>query len=166
MSNVRKEIELYEPMVAWLKEYLEDLYKRQKCEIRVVDAHAWTLDKILEQHGVISQYPQVVGLDIEIDVLGIVIFPMHSELFFVEAKKTALTLRDLGQLWAYCRLCNPKDAFLLSSKSLGSLDKLLNNLNREDLLDFGNGKTIKKMKVAVWDVGRATVNQHSLVPKL
>ena len=166
MSNVKKEFELYPPMVVWLKNYLEDHYRRRRCEIIVVDAHAWTLDSILTQYDVISDYPQVVGLDIEIDVLGIVKFSARSELFFVEAKKTALTLRDLGQLWAYCRLCNPEDAFLLSSHSLGSLDKLLNNLGREDLLDFGTGKTIKKMKVGVWDVDRATINQSSLVPKM
>ena len=166
MSNVKREFDLYPPMANWLNTYLQDRYRRRRCEIITVDAHAWTLDNILNQYDVISDYPQVVGLDIEIDVLGIVKLPTRSELFFIEAKKTALTLRDLGQLWSYCKLCNPEEAFLLSSYSMGSLDKLLNNLGREDLLDFGGGKTIKKMKVAVWDVDRNTVNQHTMVPKI
>ena len=68
MSNVRKEFELYAPMRVWLQTYLEDKYKRGN--IVVVDAHAWTLDKVLETQGVISGYPHIVGLDIEIDVLS------------------------------------------------------------------------------------------------
>ena len=48
------------------------------------------------------------------------------KLFFIEAKKTRLTLRDLGQLWAYCKLVDPDEAFLFSSENLGSLNKLLN----------------------------------------
>ncbi len=50
----------------------------------------------------------------------------------------------------YALLCHPEEAFLLSSAGLGSLDKVLNVLSREDLLDFGIGKRIKKIKVAKW----------------
>ena len=63
-----------------------------------------------------------------------------------------LNLHDLGQLWAYCKLCNPAEAFLLSSAGIGSLNKILNNLSRTDLLDFGDGRKIKKMQIAKWDV--------------
>ena len=37
------------------------------------------------------------------------------------------------------------EAFLLSSLGLGSLDKILNNLNRFDILNFGDGSIIKKL---------------------
>ena len=88
------------------------------------------------------------------------------KLFFIEAKKTKLTLRDLGQLWAYCKLVDPEEAFLFSSAGLGSLNKLINSFRREDLLDFGNGKKIKKMKIALWDVTKNTVDLSSMVPKI
>ena len=88
------------------------------------------------------------------------------KLFFIEAKKTRLTLRDLGQLWAYCKLVDPDEAFLLSSTGLGSLNKLLNAFRREDLLDFGDGKKIKKMRVGKWDVIKSIVDYNSLVPKI
>ena len=52
-------------------------------------------------------------------------------------------LRDLGQLWAYCKLIDSEEAFLFSSTGLGSLNKLINSFRREDLLDFGEGKNIK-----------------------
>lgn len=166
MNNVRKESDLYEPMRQWLATYLSDKFRHHECRIVVEDSHAVNLDTVLEKNGVVSQYPQTVGLNIQIDVLGIVIWSKRSELVFIEAKKTPLNLHDLGQLWAYCRLCNPAESFLLSSGGLGSLDKVLKNLNREDMLDYGDGKKIKKMKVARWDVTRNTVDQNSLIPKV
>ena len=85
---------------------------------------------------------------------------------FIEAKKTPLNLHDLGQLWAYCRLCGPMEAFLLSSAGLGSLNKVLNNLSRQDLLDFGDGRRVRKMRVGTWDVIRNAVDPLTLIPKL
>lgn len=163
-NNVRYEFELYEPMRLWLQQYLEDKYGRSN--VITIDSHARTLDLYLEENGVIDQYPQTIGLDIQIDVLGIVKNNRKAKIFFIEAKKTQLNLHDLGQLWAYCKLCDPEEAFLLSSNGIGSLSKILNNLNRVDLLDFGDGKKIKKMQVGKWDIGKASIDYHSLVPKL
>ena len=70
MNNVKKEFELYEPMGIWLKQYLTDKYKGYS--IIVEDTSQVSLDKILEKYGIVDQYPQTVGLDIQIDVLGIV----------------------------------------------------------------------------------------------
>ena len=153
-------------MGVWLEQQLKDKYRRSNCEIIIEDSHSYTLDTILEKHGIIEDYPQAVGLGIQVDVLGIVKHKNKSELVFIEAKKTALNLHDLGQLWAYCKLINPAEAYLLSSKGLGSLIKVLRNLGREDMLDFGEGKTIKKMKVAKWDITRNTIDNNSLVPKI
>ena len=166
MNNVRYEYELYPPMCEWLETYLKDKYKRQHCEIIVVDCHSEYLDSILESHGVISDFPQAVGLQIQIDVLGIIKWSNKSEIVFIEAKKTKLNLHDLGQLWAYCKLCDPSEAFLLSSAGIGSLEKVLKNLRREDMLDYGDGKKIKKMKVAKWGVARNNIDNHSIIPML
>ena len=77
-----------------------------------------------------------------------------------------MTLRDLGQLWAYCKLIDPEEAFLLTSADLGSLRKLVAGFKREDLLDFGDGKRIKKMKIGKWDIGRNSPDLGSLLPKI
>lgn len=146
-NNVKYEYELYEPMRKWLQTYLEDKYKTSK--IITVDSHSRDLYLYLEEYGIVDKYPQTVGLDIQIDVLGIICRGKTTSLAFIEAKKTQLNLHDLGQLWAYCKLCDPAEAFLLSSVGLGSLNKILNNLSRTDLLDFGDGKKIKKMQVII-----------------
>ena len=163
-NNVTKEFELYEPMRAWLQQYLENKYKGST--VITIDSHARTLDLYLEQNGIADYYPQAIGLDIQIDVLGIVINKGKPNIAFIEAKKTQLNLRDLGQLWAYCKLCEPIEAFLLSSAGLGSLNKVLNNLNRQDLLDFGGNKTIKKMQVGKWDINTNSIDYKTIVPKM
>lgn len=162
--NVRLEVELYEPMRLWFKKFLED--KNKGAEVTTIDSHARTLDNFLEEAGIIDQYPQTVGLDIQIDVLGIIKKGAKSDIAFIEAKKTQLNLHDLGQLWAYCKLCSPSEAFLLSSVGVGSLDKILKNLNRTDLLDFGDGRIIRKMQVAKWDIRRNSIDYNTLIPRL
>lgn len=163
-KNVRFEYELYEPMKNWLQKYLEGKYKG--ATITTIDSHARNLDVVLEEFGVLDQYPQVIGLDIQIDVLGIIVKRGTSQIVFIEAKKTELNLHDLGQLWAYCKLCDPAEAFLLSSLGMGSLNKILNNLCRLDLLDFGDGRRIKKMQVGKWDIISNLIDLRTLVPKL
>ena len=80
--------------------------------------------------------------------------------------RVQLNLHDLGQLWAYCKLCDPAEAFLLSSAGIGSLNKILNNLSRTDLLDFGDGRKIKKMQVAKWDITSNSIDFRTLVPRI
>jgi len=75
-------------------------------------------------------------------------------------------LQNLEQLLIYCKLCNPEEAYLLSSAGLGGLKKVLNNLGREDLLDYGSGKRIKEINVARWDITKDGIDNHSIVPKI
>ena len=157
-----REFDLYPPMCEWLENYLKSKYKRS--EIIVVDAHSERLDRVLSRYGIV--YDVATGIDIQIDVLCIVKNNDKFKLFFIEAKKTKLTLRDLGQLWAYCKLVDPEEALLLTSADLGSLNKLLNVYHREDLLDLGDGKKIKKMKVGIWNMDTNAPDMQSLIPKL
>lgn len=164
VANVKNELELYEPMRKWLHQYL--VGKFPNAQVQTFDTHAQSLDVHLGRAGVLSEYPQTVGLDIQIDVLGLVGNRRNTELYFIEAKKEPLNLHHLGQLWAYCKLCDPQGAFLLSSVGLGGLNKILNCLSRLDILEFGEGKLIKKMQVAKWDILKSSIDYNTLVPKL
>ncbi len=119
---------------------------------------------VTRRDGIINEMAN--GVDIQIDVLAIAKKKENVKLFFIEAKKTQLTLRDLGQLWSYCKLVVPEEAFLMSSLGLGSLNKLLNAFRREDLLEFGDGKKIKKMKIAKWDIRTNAPDMVSMIPKI
>ena len=117
--NVKSEFELYLPMKNWLQGYLEDNYKGYK--IITVDAHSERLDRVLAKYDIVNEL--AVGIDIQIDVLGIAKRGNTIKLFFIEVKKTNLTLRDLGQLWSYCKLIDPEEAFLMTSAGLGTLKR-------------------------------------------
>lgn len=160
--NVKNEFELYLPMRNWLQGYLEDNYKGYT--IITVDAHSERLDRVLSKYDIVNEL--AVGVDIQIDVLGIAKRGSTVKLFFIEAKKTNLTLRDLGQLWSYCKLIDPEEAFLMTSAELGTLNKLLNIFNREDLLDYGSGKFIKKMKISTWNLTSRTPDLSTMIPKI
>ena len=157
-----QEKELYEPMRTWLDKYMRDKY--QGYEIITTDCHSERLDRTLARYDIIKE--QANGVDIQIDVLGIAKKKNNVKLIFIEAKKTKLTLRDLGQLWAYCKLVDPEEAFLLTSADLGSLKKIVGGFKREDLLDFGDGKKIKKMKIAKWDIRTNAPDMVSMIPKI
>jgi hypothetical protein len=161
-NNVHSEFELYEPMRIWLDKYLTDKYKGY--EIITVDAHSERLDRVLRRYNITCEVS--VGVDIQIDLLGIARKEAAVKLFFIEAKKSSLTLRDLGQLWAYCKLIDPDEAFLMTSAELGSLNKILNIFKREDLLDFGDGKIIKKMRIAVWNIKTGAPDMSTMIPKI
>lgn len=166
MHNVNSEFELYPPMIEWLEQYLRDFYRKRKVKIIVQDTHSIYLDRALQQIGILESFPEIVGLRIQIDVLGVVISSNRIELFFIEAKKTPLVLKDLGQLLIYSKLCNPTKSFLFSSGGLGTLSKVLINLGREDLLDYGTTRALRKIHVAEWDVLRKNINYSSIVPSL
>ena len=157
-----KEIELYEPMMKWLGSYLKDKYP--KAEVITADTHNERLDRALKRYGIVCDV--ATGIDIQIDIVGIVKQAHGYKLFFIEAKRTSLTLKDLGQLWAYCKLINPEEAFLLTSADLGSLNKILKIYKREDLLDFGDGRIIKKMKIGVWNIVTGAPEMESIIPKI
>lgn len=157
-----KESDLYAPMCQWLAQYLRDKYKGY--QIIVEDTSLERLDRALSRYGIVCDMAN--GVDIQIDVLGIARKDNDIKLFFIEAKKTKLTLRDLGQLWAYCKLIDPDEAFLLSSEGIGSLNKILNLFHREDLLDFGDNKRIKKMRVGRWDTGSRSIDSMMLIPRM
>lgn len=81
-------------------------------------------------------------------------------------QRKKLDLRDLGQLWSYCKLIEPEEAFLMTSAGLGTLNKILNILKIEDLLDYGSGKFIKKMKKSTWNLTSETPDLSTMIPKI
>ena len=159
---IRLEKDLYSPMCKWLQEYLEDNYK--KGEIIVEDTSQVSLDSVLEKYGVINEYPEAIGIGMQIDVLGIVKDKYKSYLFFIEAKKTPLNTHDFGQILVYSRICNPEKAFLFSSAGTGSLEKLIQQ--REDLTFYSRDKRLKMIQIAKWDIIRNMPDITSMIPKI
>lgn len=161
-KNVKLEKDLYPDMCVWLRTYLEDYYRNEK--IIVEDTSQQNLDVILEKYGILNEYPETVGIGMQIDVLGIVKTKRKSFLFFIEAKKTQLNTHDFGQILVYCRICNPERAFLFSSAGMGKLEKLIKE--REDITSYSADKKIKMIQIGKWDVVRRMPDVTSIIPKI
>ena len=141
------EKDLYEPMCKWLEQYLKDHYKGY--EIIVADTSLERLDKALQRYGVVNE--QANGVDIQIDVLGIARKGTTTKLFFIEAKKTKLTLRDLGQLWAYCKLVDPRRSMVAYIKRYGKSKKAFARIQQGRLIRFRRWQ--KNKKDEGWNLG-------------
>lgn len=161
-KNVKLEKDLYPEMRQWLLDYLEDKYKGSKIIVR--DTSQQNLDAVLDEIGVLDQYPTVTGIGMQIDVLGVVFKRDKTLLFFIEAKKTPLNTHDLGQILVYSLICNPERAFLFSSSGVGSLGKLLRE--REEILAYSPERRIKMVQVAKWDISRKSPDQATMYPKI
>ena len=143
-----KEKELYGPMCIWLKQYLEGKYTGK--EVIVEDTSQIYLEDALRKNGI--DYPLANGLKIQIDVLGIVIKEDKPLLFFIEAKKDDLILKDLGQLLIYSKLMDPEESFLLTPKGFGPVGTVITVFNRRELIQYGDGKKVKEIKIMKWDM--------------
>ncbi len=158
----KEEEKLYPEIKEWLQNYLTDKYKSYNIET-TYETSRRNLDVVLNSKGIQSK--EAIGLQIKIDVVGILKKGDDFKLVFVEVKDTELTLKDLGQLWGYTQLIDPVESFLISSKGLGRLSHLFNVLKREDLLKFGTNIN-KFMQLAKWDKGRKSIDYSSLIPKI
>lgn len=83
VNNVTSEFDLYPGMCRWLKTYLIDKFKKKNVNVIVVDCHSMYLDSVLETYDVIKYYQHVVGLKIEIDVLGTVIWKDRADIYIL-----------------------------------------------------------------------------------
>lgn len=158
----KQELELYPEIEIWLKGYLQSKYSKYDVQT-THESHRLNLETVLRKFGLDPTL--AIGLNIKIDVLGILRQTDEYKLAFVEVKDGELTLKDLGQLWGYSQLMDPAESFLVSSKGFGGLSKLFNVLKREDLLKYGQTGT-KYMNMARWDTKRKSIDYATLIPKL
>ena len=61
---------------------------------------------------------------------------------------------------------NPKTAFYFALDREEKISSLSVDFVKNKAFDFGNGKKIKKMQVAKWDITSNAIDFRSLVPRL
>ncbi|MFH1360699.1 MAG: hypothetical protein ABIJ41_06645 [Candidatus Omnitrophota bacterium] len=158
----KQEEKLYPDIEEWLKVYLTEKYSTNKI-ITTRKTSRQNLDVCLKSLGI--EIKEAIGLSIKVDIVGILVRGQKVRLVFVEVKDGPLTLKDLGQLWGYTQLLNPAESFLISSKGLGSLERIFKIYKREDLLRYGPGHS-SMMKVCKWNPRSRSIDYGSLIPKL
>lgn len=159
---MNSEENLYPQIEEWLNQYLKEKYKGYSIETTHKTSKQY-LDIVLRSMGI--RCDLAIGLQIKIDIIGVLKRGNDVKFVFVEVKDASLTLKDLGQLWGYTQLIDPKESFLISSKGFGKLSHLFNILKREDLLRYGKDEN-KLMKIAMWDEDRKSIDWGSVIPKV
>ncbi|OHB63949.1 MAG: hypothetical protein A2168_08920 [Planctomycetes bacterium RBG_13_50_24] len=156
------EVDLYEPVRAWLERVLKARFKRMN--VRTYDSHKTNLSRLIQDLGLQSLFPQFNAWDVKVDVTGIVSNAKIGYIALVECKIKQLTLRDLGQLLGYSKVVNPILSVLTSPSSPSDpLITLLKDYGRLDVLEYGPES--RHIRIARWDDVRTEVIPGSVLPR-
>lgn len=129
------EIDMYEPLVGWLQNYLVDKYDEPT---EVIDVSATNLNNIVKRSSAsLSAFDFCYRFHISPDVVGFM--GTSNSLAFIEAKITALNLGNVGQLLGYCLVAQPKEAILVSTLQ-PSISLIRSIQAKPEILDYGNGR--------------------------
>jgi hypothetical protein len=157
------EIEMYPDIIEWLKKNLEQKFGKKAKKITVLDTHYSDLLNFIMQLNYQKFFPEFSTYKIRQDITGFIEYADRVELVFVECKNTSLSLIHLSQLIGYSCIALPIYSILLSPQGMGTtLNKLLRNYNRADILEFRPQKTIQVIK---WDSNKQNIDYVNSIVK-
>ncbi len=156
----RLEDKLLKPCRDWLRSFLAQKHHRASIKILPNTDHQ-QLRRALNGCGLTSFFPESSAWEVKVDVVAVILRGSAAKLVFTELKAKSITLRDVGQLLGYCRVCRPAGAFILSPEGPSSdLHRLLITYGRTDILRFGD----EYIRVGAWDGARKSPDWSSLIP--
>jgi hypothetical protein len=157
------EIEMYPDIIKWLKKNLEQKFGEKANKITVLDTHDSDLLNFIMQLNYQKFFPEISTYKIRQDITGFIEYSDRVELVFVECKNTALSVIHLSQLIGYSCIALPIYSILLSPQGMGTtLNKLLKNFNRVDILEFRPQRTIQIIK---WDHNKQDIDYINSIIK-
>lgn len=157
------EIEMYPDIVEWLKINLKQKFGKKALKITVLDTHDSDLSNFIMSLSYQKFFPEFSTYKIRQDITGFIEYKDKVDLVFVECKNTSLSLIHLSQLIGYSCIALPIYSILLSPQGMGqTLNKLLKNYNRSDILEFRPNKTIHVIK---WDKSKQDIDYMNSIVK-
>lgn len=154
---------MYPDIVEWLKRNLKQKFGKEALKITVLDTHDSDLSNFIMNLSYQKFFPEFSTYKIRQDITGFIEYKDKVDLVFVECKNTSLSLIHLSQLIGYSCIALPIYSILLSPQGMGqTLNKLLKNYNRSDILEFRPNKTIYVIK---WDKSKQDVDHMNSIVK-
>lgn len=154
---------MYPDIVEWLKINLKQKFGKKALKITVLDTHDSDLSNFIMSLSYQKFFPEFSTYKIRQDITGFVEYKDKVDLVFVECKNTSLSLIHLSQLIGYSCIALPIYSILLSPQGMGqTLNKLLKNYNRSDILEFRPNKTIHVIK---WDKSKQDIDYMNSIVK-
>lgn len=155
-----EEAKLLKPCREWLEKFLREKHRRATITL-LSKTDRQQLRYSLNAIGLMERFPDSTAWEVKVDVAAVLEQRGKSDLVFVELKANAITLRDVGQLLGYCRICRPISAFLLSPKGPSAdLERLLKTYGRTDVLAFGS----TTIRVGRWNLQQKGPDWGTLIP--
>lgn len=154
---------MYPDIVEWLKINLKQKFGKKALKITVLDTHDSDLSNFIMSLSYQKFFPEFSTYKIRQDITGFIEYKDKVDLVFVECKNTSLSLIHLSQLIGYSCIALPIYSILLSPQGMGqTLNKLLKNYNRSDILEFRPNKTIHVIK---WDKSKQDIDYMNSIVK-
>lgn len=157
-----KKKELSSNLLIWLKKFLSDKFSSTH-EVLEVFMPTSNLSKLPNKH--IKSCENYSAWEFTPDILGILKNKTNGkiELVLMNRSVSALSLKEIGEIYIYSKLVNSKLSFLVSlngvSSEVGLL--LLEDEIRNRLLIYGNQNEII---VFSWDEKNKCINPNSIIP--
>lgn len=163
MDEDYSEKDLYPSIKDWLKNFLEDRFKKSK--VQTFDTSGVVLYKFLQEKGYSDFFQDHQCYEIMVDITGIIISKNKANLVFVEVKKGIISLRDISQLLGYSIIAKPLYSFLVSPKGLSKgMNYLLNQIKHLEVLNYDRKDRTKFLRIAKWHIGMEEIIPHSIIP--
>ena len=147
---------MYPDIIEWLKKSLEQKFGKKAKKITVLNTHDSDLANFIMLLKYQQFFPEFSTYKIRQDITGFIEYERKVDLVFVECKNSSLSLIHLSQLIGYSCIALPIYAILLSPQGMGlTLNKLLKDYNRLDILEFRPKRMIQVVK---WDIVKQDVD--------
>lgn len=164
MKEEYTEKELYPSIMKWLKNYLEDRFKKSK--VFTFNTSGVVLYKFLQEKGFSEYFPDYQAFEIMIDITGIIVSNKSAKLVFVEVKKGTISLKEISQLLGYSIIAKPEFSFLISPEGLSNrMNYLLNQIKHLDVLYYDKENNTKFIRIVKWDIEKEEIIPESMMPK-
>jgi len=154
--------EFTDKITKWLKSFLSQKFVETHNVLDVIIPGS-NLSKI--QNSSIKLCPNYSAWEFKPDVCGILKNKKTGEIELILANRStsSISLKEIGEIYAYSKLANSKLSLLFSvngvSNEVGIL--LLDSEIKKRLLNYGDGKEIV---ILSWDENKNDVNRSSIIP--
>lgn len=146
-------------LYVWLNDFLTEKYGSEY-EIEIIVKPGMLSKSSNEKIKQLSNYS---FLEFEPDILGILekSADNSTELVFLNRQTKAYGIREIGEMYCFCKLAKPKHAFMASLVGLSAnVNKMINHEKKHDLITYENDT----IKIIRWDEDANAIDELSTTP--
>ncbi len=147
-------------MESWLGTYLSKKYSKSHNVHTMIPQS--NLDLI--PNNFLKKLSNISLMQFKPDILGILVDKKDEskiELVFLNRETKKFSLREIGEMLCYCRIANPKHAFMTSINGLSpAVDKMINHYKNNKIISFNENQII----IFRWDEKASNIDEYSITP--